>query len=136
MNGVIAGMLLPTPNRDVDIAWIDFDAMTNAANPLCRDQGGAGTEKSIEDNLSAGRAVEQGIGYQRDGLHGRMQGKKIAFLGLSGERVYRWDIPKRSCDSDRICPAARCFAVVLCRSGTQRPIHDATGKKSPARRYP
>jgi len=88
VNGAVAGMLLPATDGYVDIKRIDLDAEADATNAFCSNQSATGPEKAIQDNVCPRRAVEQGISYKCDGFHGRMEGKQIAFLTLSGKRVY------------------------------------------------
>ena len=64
-------MPLRAPDRDVDIKWINLDPKADAADSFGGNQCRAGTEESIEYNFAAGRAVEDGIGYQGYRLDGR-----------------------------------------------------------------
>ena len=65
-HGGFAGIAL------TDIARIELEAIANAPGLFRGEEEGARTGEAIEDDVTAPRAVLDGIGDQCDGLHGRM----------------------------------------------------------------
>ena len=81
-------MSLPAADRHIDIERVDLDPITNAADTFRGDQRTARPKKTVQDNLPPSGTVEQGIGHKCDGLYGRMEGEKIAFIALSRDRIH------------------------------------------------
>jgi hypothetical protein len=84
MDGLIAGVSLPSADCYVDVPRFDFDPKTDAADALGCNQRAPRTEKAIKDNVAASGAVEEGVGYERDRLDGRMEGQEVPFVALFG----------------------------------------------------
>src|ERR1700731_3862950 len=93
MNGAITRMPLPSADGHVNVEWVNFHAIADTAHTLSRNQCRAGAEKTIENNISPCRAVEQGIGDKCYGFYRRVEGKKIALIALTGESVYPGILP-------------------------------------------
>ncbi len=87
MNSIIAGLCLPASDDGVDVERIDLEAIAAPANALRGHQRAAAPHKRIEDEITAGGAVEDRIGNKFDGLHRRMQRQQVAFLGAASQRV-------------------------------------------------
>src|SRR5262249_47533461 len=87
MNAVIAGMGLPAPDCGIDVSRVDFDAVAPPASALGGHQGRAAAEKTIERNVTARRAVQNGIGDESDWFRGRMESEQIAFFSSSPEII-------------------------------------------------
>ena len=68
----LAGEILPALDDHVAVARIEFHQVRHAAVFLCRDRGGAGACKAVEDDVAALGIVEQLILEDRNRLHRRM----------------------------------------------------------------
>ena len=82
VDGLEARELLPAADDRVDIPGVDLDAVTDTAHVLGGDERGAGAEEAVEDDVSAGCAIEDRVGAEAGRLHGRMEGKLFAALGV------------------------------------------------------
>src|SRR5215469_6062016 len=80
MTDAAAGQPLPAADRRVDISGDEFYAVTAPAGAFGGDQSRAATEKIVEYNLAAGRAVEDRVGDHRHRLCGRGRMPDIAML--------------------------------------------------------
>ena len=80
MNSAIPGVLLPTSDSHIDIPRVDFHAVTETANSFGGNEGAAGAEKAIQNDLPARGAVQDGIGNQRYGFHRGMRVQEVAFI--------------------------------------------------------
>src|SRR4029450_10986480 len=82
---VALGIGLPSPHSDVDIMWIELEAVCTSTNALgCHDRG-ARPHKWVEDDVAAPRAIAQRVGDERDRLDCRMQSEIVHASGT--ERV-------------------------------------------------
>ena len=77
VDGAVPGEMLPTANRGIDIKRIEFHSATDAADALGCQQRRAAAEKGVEDEIAAGRTIEDRIGDQRDRLYGRVQAARF-----------------------------------------------------------
>src|ERR1043166_321542 len=68
----LAGRCLPTADRDIDVAWIDFHPAGRSPRPLSSDDGRAGAGEGIQDDAVVARAVLDSVGDHARGLYGRM----------------------------------------------------------------
>src|SRR6185437_13848600 len=68
----LAGPLLPTPNRDVDIFWIELDDPRLSAGLRGCDDGGPRSTSGIEDEIAPMGDIADRIGNHRAVLNGRM----------------------------------------------------------------
>ena len=73
MNGRSTGQLLPSPNRAIDKARLDFDQSCAPSRSLRSDQCGAGAAEWIEDDAVQIGAIPQRVRNQCHRLHSRMQ---------------------------------------------------------------
>src|SRR5215472_864094 len=87
MTGAAAGQHLPPPDRRVEIGGVELDTAAAPAGALGRDYRRAAAEKGVEDDLAAGRAVEDCIGDHRHRLDGRVPRQKIALGAVLGKGV-------------------------------------------------
>jgi hypothetical protein len=62
VDGAFAGEALPSPNRGIDIERIELDAAAEPADTLGRQQRRAAAEKGVEDEIAAGRTIEDRVG--------------------------------------------------------------------------
>lgn len=76
MNSIRTRPPLPPANCYIHILGIDLNAITDTAYAFGSNQRAAGTEERIEDNVAASRAIEDRIGEQLNGFHGRVQGQQ------------------------------------------------------------
>lgn len=83
-DGGLFGDLLIPAHDDVDIERIEFHAPADAARLLGRDQGRAGAEERIEDDVAPVRHVVQRIDEHGDGLHGRVVLEPLPGIGAQG----------------------------------------------------
>src|SRR5438045_5505963 len=81
------GQRLPTADGRIDISGIELQPVAPPAGALRGDQCRAAAEKGIQHDISAGRAVEDRVGYQSDRLHRRVQGQQIALVAAAGKGV-------------------------------------------------
>src|ERR1700704_3105955 len=65
----------------------ELDAAAAPTGALGSDQAGAAPEEAVEHDLSPGGRVEDRVGHQRHGLHGRMKRQQVPLLGLAREGV-------------------------------------------------
>jgi hypothetical protein len=93
VKGLVAGMSFPPADCYVDVVWVDLDPKTNTADPLSGNQGAPGTEKTVEDNIAPGRAIQNGIGHERDGFDGGMQGEQVTLVTLLGQSAHTGIFP-------------------------------------------
>src|SRR5579864_2262705 len=71
-HSILAGVMLPTLHRDVDVMRIDFQRPSLAADALRRDQYGAAAGEGIKHKAIAPRAVLDRVGHKGDRLDGRV----------------------------------------------------------------
>src|SRR5215472_19085126 len=93
MTDATAGQPLPAADRRVDISGDEFYAVTAPAGALGGDQSRAATEKTVEYNLAAGRAVEDRVGDHRHRLCGRGRSPRIALVAAAGKGIGRGITP-------------------------------------------
>ena len=75
MDRHIAAVPLPAPDDGVDVEGVDLDTTAAAPGALRGDQGRPAAQEGVEHDIAAGRAVEDGVGDQRNRLHRRVQGR-------------------------------------------------------------
>src|SRR5271166_5114508 len=63
----------PSADCDVDIEGIDLDPAADAARSFGRHQGRSAAQEGIENDIASRRAVEKGVGDQRNRLDRRVQ---------------------------------------------------------------
>src|SRR4051794_30950485 len=66
---------------------IKLQAEAGPTDPLRSDQRRSTAEECVEDDVTARRAVENGIGHKFDRLNRRMQREQVALLAIAPERV-------------------------------------------------
>jgi hypothetical protein len=88
MHGMISGVVLPPPDCDINICRIDFNPVTDSSYSFSRHKRRTRSQKRVENNLSARRAIENRIGNHGDRLYGRVQRKQVAFLALLRHGLY------------------------------------------------
>src|SRR3954469_18448740 len=93
MPGLVAREVLPPANDDVDILGIELKAIADAAGSFGCNHRAAASQKTVENDVTASRAVHNGIGNHSDGLHRRMQRKKTAFFVAATEGNRRRILP-------------------------------------------
>jgi hypothetical protein len=71
---------LPPPNDGVHVKWVEFQSVASPTGTFGRDDCSPRTEKRIEDKISSGRAVLDGIGDHRNGLWGRVESEEVPFV--------------------------------------------------------
>src|ERR1700682_509970 len=80
MNSAIPGVLLPTSDSHTDIARVDFHAVTETANSFGSNEGAAGAEKAIQNDVAARGAIHDGISNERYRFHRGMRVQEVAFI--------------------------------------------------------
>mgnify|MGYP003645856724 CR=1 FL=1 len=91
VDGLKARELLPAADDRVDIPGVDLDAVADAAHVLGGNERGAGAEEAVEDDVTAGGAIEDRVGAEAGRLHGGVKGKLFAALGV--DRVSAFVLP-------------------------------------------
>ena len=62
VDGAVPGKMLPSANRGIDIKRIEFHPATDPADTLGSQQRRAAAEKGVEDEIAAGRTIEDCVG--------------------------------------------------------------------------
>src|SRR5580658_4405376 len=112
MDRALAGHALPTADGDIDVERVDLDAAADAAGALRGYQGRPATQKRIEHNVAADRAVKKRVSDQRERLDGRMQLVETALLTPLGEGRRARIVP----DIRPVSPVLAKFDVAAMRS--------------------
>jgi hypothetical protein len=82
MNSMLTRVPLPATNCDINVLGIQFDATAHAAYSLSGNESASRTQEAVEHKISTGRTIEDCVGNQSHGFHGRVQGQEIAFIVL------------------------------------------------------
>ena len=90
MDGRVAGIALPAANRGVDIDGVDFHRVANASNTFRRDYCRATAREPVQDDIAAGRTVQNCVGHQGNRLDGWVKLKEVSFIALTAETAEAW----------------------------------------------
>src|SRR5438874_632909 len=93
VDGAVSGEALPAADRGVDIQRIELHAAADPADALGGQQRRAAAEEGIEHEIAARRAIEEGVGNQRDRFHGRVQGGEVPFFPPAPEIIEARIVP-------------------------------------------
>src|SRR5438094_382534 len=85
VNGMSACEALPSPDREIDIDRVELDTAAAPADPLGRNQRGAAAKKRVQHKRASGRAIEQRIGDESNGLWCWMSGQQVTLLASAPE---------------------------------------------------
>ena len=77
VDGITTGEGLPAPDRDIDVARIDFESAGLPADPFGREQRRARATEGVEHNVVAVGAVFDRIGDESDRLDGRVRAQVV-----------------------------------------------------------
>ena len=75
---VPASGVLPAPDRDVDVEWIEFNATANAAGFSGRYKRRARVQKRIEHDVATFGHIAERVGDQSDGLDRGAQSSRLS----------------------------------------------------------
>src|SRR5438132_5492838 len=89
-NSMVARVALPSLDRCIDVNWVELNAIAAASGPLRCKECGSRAQERIQHQVPTSGAIEQGVGYQRNGFYRRVQSQEIAFITLFGEGIYAW----------------------------------------------
>src|SRR6266446_8030181 len=102
LNGALTGEPLPAPHGRIDVAWVELDAVTDAASTLGCDHRRAASQERIKHDVSTGRAVQNGISHQLDRRDRRLKSGQIPLRCAPGRRI-----------QPRVRPHVRTVAAIL-----------------------
>ena len=80
MNGRITGISLPAANGGIHVDRIQFYRVANASYALRRDHCRAAAREPVQDDIAAGRTVQDRVSYQGNRLDGWMKLKEVSLI--------------------------------------------------------
>jgi len=89
-HSLISCELLPTTHDDIDVSWIDIEAVAKAIRLLCGDQRCAGSEEGIVDDVTGSGIIEDRPAHQLDRFLRAVAG---GFFALTADRIHVGNLP-------------------------------------------
>src|SRR6266478_2327323 len=115
LNGALTSEPLPAPHGRIDVAWVELDAVTDAASTLGCDHRRAASQERIKHDVSTGRAVQNGISHQLDRRDRRLKSGQIPLPLCSGPKNSTQGTTTRSYGSGHTSRAGCCCGAGSCR---------------------
>lgn len=80
----LACVLLPAPNRYIDVPWVKLDRSSASTCLFRGDQNSSAAAKGIENETTSPGAILDRVGNHRYRLYGRMHGQFVQTSGSHG----------------------------------------------------